>query len=449
MVNHWLGRLFSSTTNPTPLPLPLPGLYPYSRINGDDKVRVHLRVDEDGKGTLILNANRILHLNPTAASMAYLFLEEYPPTEAVAKLKQTYNGKSKQIETDYDQFRATMTTLIESQTGCPVCDLDLTVKPAFSVEPTAPYRMDLALTYQCNNQCYHCYNEAGRHPHRLSLDEWKKVILRLKELCIPHVVFTGGEPTLSPFLPELISFAQDNGLICGLNTNGRLLSQPAYLHSLISAGLDHVQITIESHDPSIHNSIVQDPSAWQETVAGIRLALNSSLYVMTNTTLLRQNSPTLQETLSFLAELGVPTVGLNALIYAGRGKEIANPLRETELEALLTIAKKSTQEHQQQLIWYTPTRYCRFDPVEQNLGIKGCTAALYNMCIEPNGDVLPCQSYLQPLGNILTSSWEEIWQHELCQWLRQRRYAPASCQTCLLLNECGVGCPLALDYYQR
>ena len=41
----------------------------------DEKSRIHLRLDPDGHGTLIVNANRILHLNPTAALMAYLILE--------------------------------------------------------------------------------------------------------------------------------------------------------------------------------------------------------------------------------------------------------------------------------------------------------------------------------------------------------------------------------------
>jgi len=30
------------------------------------------------------------------------------------------------------------------------------------------------------------------------------------------------------------------------------------------------------------------------------------------------------------------------------------------------------------------------------LGVKGCTAAQYNMCVEPNGDVLPCQLKVKP-----------------------------------------------------
>ncbi len=44
---------------------------------------------------------------------------------------------------------------------------------------------------------------------------------------IPHVVFTGGEPTLRDDLPELIAHAERNGQITGLNTNGRRLADRA------------------------------------------------------------------------------------------------------------------------------------------------------------------------------------------------------------------------------
>ncbi len=39
----------------------------------------------------------------------------------------------------------------------------------------------------------------------------------------------------------------------------------------------------------------------------------------------------MEATLEFLAELGVPTVGLNALIYAGRGASVGTGLHEAEL----------------------------------------------------------------------------------------------------------------------
>ena len=46
------------------------GLYHYTREDEHEKSRVHLRIDPNGVGTLIVNANRVMHLNPTAALMA-------------------------------------------------------------------------------------------------------------------------------------------------------------------------------------------------------------------------------------------------------------------------------------------------------------------------------------------------------------------------------------------
>jgi radical SAM protein with 4Fe4S-binding SPASM domain len=164
---------------------------------------------------------------------------------------------------------------------------------------------------------------------------------------------------------------------------------------------------------------------------------------MTNTTMLRSNAPVLGETLDFLGRLGVPTIGLNALIYSGKGVTVDSGLAEAELAPLLELARQTTEAFNQRLIWYTPTQYCNFDPMSLELGIKGCTAALYNLCVEPDGAVLPCQSYYQPLGNLLADPWESIWNHELAVRLRERKLVMDKCHTCALLAECGGGCPLA------
>jgi MoaA/NifB/PqqE/SkfB family radical SAM enzyme len=394
---------------------PAPGLYHYRREGAGEKVRLHLRLDPDGQGLLMVNASRVFHLNPTAASMAYLVLEGIPETTAVRTLARRYHAPLRQLEADFRQIASQMGDLTRPDGACPVCDLELETTAPFSARPSAPYRMDLALTYRCNNTCAHCYNARPRQYPELSTLEWKRILDRLWELAIPHVVFTGGEPTLRPDLPELIAHAERNGQITGINTNGRNLSDPAFLDALVSAGLDHVQITIESHDPIIHDRLVSAnghplQGAWQQTTAGIRNALKTPLFVMTNTTLLQANSPYLAQTLDFLARAGVPTVGLNALIYSGRGATVGSGLPESALPPLLEIARQHTAAAGQRLIWYTPTQYCHFDPIQLNLGVKGCTAALYNMCIEPDGAVLPCQSYYQPLGNLLSDPWEAIWR---------------------------------------
>jgi radical SAM protein with 4Fe4S-binding SPASM domain len=419
------------------------GIFHYLRESGASKKRIHLRVDSDGSGVLIINASRMYHFNPSAALMARMLLDERSDAEIIKQLGATFDVKRLQAEADYQVFKNSFERMISpTDDPCPICDLDVETITPFSRQPSAPYRMDLALTYRCNNRCIHCYNEASRAHNELSTAEWKSVLDRVWNLGIPHVVFTGGEPTLKENLPELIAYAEHMGLITGLNTNGRRLSQPVYLKHLVDAGLDHVQITLESHDPSIHDTIVASSGAWEQTVKGIINALSSKLFVMTNTTLLRSNSQTLAETLKFLSDLRVPTVGLNGLIYSGRGESVNQEISESDLTGLLEIAKDHVAHTGQRLIWYTPTLYCHFNPIESGLGVKGCTAALYNMCVEPDGSVLPCQSYYQPLGSLLTDPWETIWNHDLALALRERKTAPEGCRFCDVLDTCGGGCPL-------
>lgn len=425
--------------------LPTPGLYHFQYQGQGETSRVHLRVDADQRGILLVNASRVLHLNETATFMAFLALQKTSSDQAVKAIREVYDISPANARHDYAQFFDQLNELVRPDGACPIHDLELDITAPFSTRPSAPYRMDLALTYRCNNDCAHCYNARPRDFMEISTSTWKDILDKLWALGIPHVVFTGGEPTLRDDLPELIAHAERNGQITGLNTNARRLSNKGFLQSLIAAGLDHVQITLESHDPAIHDMMVHCKGAWRQTVQGLRNALDSRLFVMTNTTLLQDNSPFLEETLDFLGKQGVPTIGLNALIYSGRGLTVGKGLSEQDLPPLLELAQQKMLQYGQRLIWYTPTQYCNFDPMQLNLGIKGCTAALYNMCIEPNGDVIPCQSYYRSVGNILTNNWDSIWNHKLSVQLRERQNLPEKCHDCALLADCGGGCPLLFN----
>ncbi|MRS01958.1 radical SAM protein [bacterium] len=389
---------FSLAKPKTPaVEFPAAGVYHFLRQTEVEKSRLHLRLDKDGTGLLMINANRVYQLNPSAAAMMFFALHETPANLAAGKLYKQFNAPKTTILSDYAIVQDQLLSLISNE-SCPICELDLETTTPFSSRPSAPYRMDLAITYRCNNACAHCYNGRPRNYPELSTEEWFKILDELWKIGIPHIVFTGGEPTLREDLPELIRHAEANGQITGINTNGRKLKDKAYLQKLVDAGLDHVQITFESHIPEIHDQMVCHAGAWQETMEGLKNTLESNLYVMTNTTMLTLNKAAIPETLEFLGQLGLKTIGLNALIYSGHGATVGTGLSESELQPILETAQTITNKYHQRLIWYTPTQYCNFDPVQMGLGVKGCTAALYNMCVEPNGDVIPCQSYYQSLG---------------------------------------------------
>jgi radical SAM protein with 4Fe4S-binding SPASM domain len=421
-----------------------PGLWSYEVTGKGGTARIHLRIESDGKGLVLINANRAVHLNPTATYMAWLHLQGFGEEQALRALSRRYRVQQALLSNDYRATIDRMQSLALSDGACPIHDLELQIDAPLSNQPSAPYRMDLALTYRCNENCSHCYNARPRNHPELDTKSWKQIIDQLWGIGIPHICFTGGEATLRDDLPELIAHAEAQGQITGLLSNGRRLADYGYANSLKEAGLDHVQITIESSRSDTHDSMVRAKGAWQDTVAGIRNALDLGLYVMTNTTLLSVNASHIEETIDFLANLGVPTIGCNALIYSGKGKEVGTGIPEEDLAPLLDLVKSTTDRHAQRLIWYTPTQYCHFDPVQMQLGVKTCTAAQYNMCVEPDGNVIPCQSFYEPMGNMLHDSWNSIWNHELALWLRERKYVPESCEACAILEECGGGCPLTL-----
>lgn len=431
---------------PSPPPLS-PGLHVYERRDGaGGRVRLHLRVDPDGRGLLAVNASRVLHLNRTATEYARLVLEQVPEETVVRHVRRRYRVARRTARADFRHMQTQLETLLNAEAGtCPIVGLDVERVDPFSVELTAPYRMDLALTYRCNNACPHCYVARPSDYAEMDTSDWKAVLDRVWEVGIPHVCFTGGEATLREDLSQLVGYAEGLGLVTGLLTNGRFLSNPAYVQDLVAAGLDHVQITLESHDRSVHDAMVAAPGAWRETVQGVRNAVGAGLYTTTNTTLTQENVAEIEETVAFVASLGVSAFACNSLIYAGGGSTVGTGFEEGELPVVLERVREAADRRGLRLIWYTPTQYCAFSPLQLELGVKACTAALYNMCVEPDGAVIPCQSYYRPLGYILRDPWEAIWNHELALILRERRYVLAKCRQCPELSLCGGGCPLYIE----
>jgi len=441
-----LDRVKSWFEPPQPL---TSGIYHYQTPpDAGRQFRMHLRVERDGHGVLIINAARMLHLNQTATELASLILQDKTAEEAAREMERRYKVDRTTAQADYEELHDTIWELAQAgEEICPVTYLEVGRIEPMSAEISAPYRMDLALTYRCQNDCPHCYVERPKDFPEMSTEQWKRVIDRCWEQGIPHLTFTGGEATLRPDLVELIQYAEDLGIITGLQTNGRKLRDRAYLDRLLLAGLDHIQITLESHDPAIHDQMVGVQGAWQETVDGIRTVVDADVYMMTNTTMTTANVGGIEETIAFAASLGVPTFGCNSLIYSGSAVAVGSGIPEGELEPILERVKEATQEHHMRLIWYTPTQYCELDPVGMELGLKGCTAARYNMCVEPNGDVLPCQSYYVSLGNILADRWESIWDHELARYLRNRDFMMEKCYECPDQVLCGGGCPLYAQHH--
>jgi len=323
------------------------GLYTY---RGEDEfagMTLQLRVEPDGNSLLVINANTVLYLNKTATVHAHFFMMGMNTDEAVQNVRRIYRVKKDVAKEQHEKIIYTISTLAQTEEVCPLSFLDVERTEPFSQELSAPIRMDLALTFRCQNKCIHCYAGGPRETAELDAEEWKRVIDKLQSIGVFILTFTGGEPTLRDDLPDLLHYAQAKGIVTGLITNGRRLKDKEYVRNLEKAGLDFVQITLESHKPEVHDSITSAKGSWKETVKGIKNVIPTVVYPTTNTTLNKRNADGFLETIEFIHSLGVKVFGCNSLIYSGKAPQIASEFALTieELKELLPEIKEKGAQH--------------------------------------------------------------------------------------------------------
>lgn len=134
----------------------------------------------------------------------------------------------------------------------------------------------ISLTDRCNLRCVYCMPEEGvpslLHEDILTLEEVISVVELAAKNGIKHVRLTGGEPLVRKGIVGLIqTIKQIEGIeSVALTTNGILL--PAMASDLKNAGLDRVNISLDSLDEEQYHTITRCGKL-TDVLAGIDAAL--------------------------------------------------------------------------------------------------------------------------------------------------------------------------------
>jgi organic radical activating enzyme len=363
---------------------PLPeGLY---HMQADERpLRIHLRLRKDGTGLLILNASTVLQLNPTAAEYAYHFIKGTPPEDVAKEIAARYRTPRVQALEDYSEFAERIQTLIETPDLDPVSFLDFERVAPHSADLTAPLRIDCALTYRVPKGTKPDVAPTKRAPRELTTDEWRVLLDKCWQAGIPHVTFTGGEPTLRGDLPLLIEHAEKLGMVCGLLTDGTALAKKKYLEQLLQTGLDHILLTLHP----------ENAAAWK----AIKLIVDADIFLTVHLTVNKKTAQDGTKIIEKLAKYGVRNLSLSTPDKKFIGDMLALQNKANALNFTMR--------------WDLPVPYSDFNPValeveDDEVPAGAGRAWLY---VEPDGDVLPAQGEADKvMGNLLTDPWEKIYK---------------------------------------
>jgi hypothetical protein len=345
--------------------------------------RLHLRVERDGAGLLLVNATTVLHLNQTAAAHVVLWIEGKSEEDAADQIAARYRLSMKQALQDQRKLRDEILTLASIPDLDPVMFLGMGRVEPYSMVPSAPYRLDCALTYKMDEEGTFDPLARARVDRELSKTEWMQILSTAWDANIPHVTFTGGECTLREDLPDLVLYAENLGLVTGILTNGKRLSDPAYLNRLDQSGLDHILIAYQPEDPA--------------SKEGLEHALATDIFVAVHLTVDPSGSPPIPDTLKELSGMGVTAVSLAA-------KDKTN-----QDVSALEQARDDAAVFGLDLIWDLPAPHSETNPIAVEVKDVPHGAGRAWLYVEPDGDILPTQGVNLILGNILRDPWDQIW----------------------------------------
>jgi hypothetical protein len=355
---------------------------------GEPPCRLHLRLEPDGSGVLIVNATNVLHLNPTAAEFAYHMVKGSPPEKAARDIARRYRTSRATAQKDYIDFRDSLQTMITRPDLDPSDYMDFDRVAPHSQPLSAPLRLDCALTYRLPPGTQAEYAPTKRVERELTTSEWHTILDKAWAAGIPHVAFTGGEATLRDDLPTLIALARKIGLVTSLLSDGLKLSDLPYRHTLLQTGLDHLLFILQ---PDL-------PASWDALAA----LMPEDLYTTVHLTVTPQNAGQAGEILQRLAKLGVKSLSLSA--------------SDASVHELMHKLPGQVAGLGMTLRWDLPVPYSAENPVAHEtvadqVASGAGKAWLY---VEPDGDVLPAQGEADHiLGNFLKDPWEKIHQNQL------------------------------------
>jgi pyrroloquinoline quinone biosynthesis protein E len=303
--------------------------------------------------------------------------------------------------------------------------------------PERPFTLIAELSYQCPLHCPYCSNPvdigAGRYRDQLETEEWTRTFAQARGLGVLQLALTGGEPMLRRDLAELCVAARDAGLYSSLITAGTLFT-PERAEELNAAGLDHVQISIQSPNPEENDRIAGNRS-FAKKIAAAHAARALDFPLTINCVLHRQNLDRIEEILELTLELGAQRLELANTQYYGwavLNQEALLPtweqLRRGE-EAVKRFRERVGPKVD--VLWVLPDFY--EEVPKPCMGGWGRTA----MVVAPNGDVLPCQAASTIPGlefaNVREHPLEWIWnESDAFTRFRGTDWMEEPCRSCPL-----------------
>ncbi|MFT5479156.1 MAG: MoaA/NifB/PqqE/SkfB family radical SAM enzyme [Bacteroidia bacterium] len=137
----------------------------------------------------------------------------------------------------------------------------------------------IALTKKCALNCEHCYEGPELNKKEtLTLDDHKKILKKLQDVGISMIHYGGGDPmNRVQDLVELLEFSENTSDFWIFTSGFNFTESNA--KRLKKAGLTGVSISLDHHDPEVHNKFRRHKDAYTWAMDAAENALKAKLAI--------------------------------------------------------------------------------------------------------------------------------------------------------------------------
>ena len=310
-----------------------------------------------------------------------------------------------------------------------------------------PFVVGWELTLACNLRCRHCASSAGApRGCELTLEESLAICDQFPALLVQEVIFTGGEPLLSPFWEDIAARLRGLEIKTGVVTNGLSLSQETVTR-MKACALKSVAVSLDGLEEA-HDALRGVPGAFQRTLRGAACCVGSGLDLSVITSVTGLNIEMLEETYRLVRSIGAWKWQLQPLFPTGRSQDSPElRLTDEQFLAMGEFARRLRPRAKHEGVEVVPADSCGyFSPLDfEEFGWQGCTAGRTTCGIMSDGRVKGCLSWPDHIveGDLRRDDLWTIWfRPGAFSALRSftRPDMNGACRDCEVALECGGGC---------